>query len=84
MNKRQFILNFLDDRGPKGAYTYEIFKSWEEMAAKYQGKPIGNYQNFRISVGLLKKEGLIEPFRQEASKHGWAKTYYRLRGRAFL
>ena len=77
-----FVRDFLLERGE--GYPYQI---WRELRAKREelGLNSGSYQSFRINyVNVLKRLGLIEEARREASRRPKLqdRIYYRIvRGR---
>jgi hypothetical protein len=78
--KRDYILDFLRQRGAEGAFVMEMYRGWENLCARI-GKRPGSYENFRASMFQAKRDGLIEAFREELSDHYYNKVFYRLRVR---
>jgi len=78
--KRQYIIEFLRQRGAEGAFVMEMYRGWENLCARI-GKSPGSYENFRASMFQAKEKGIIEAFREEISDHNFNKVFYRLRVR---
>jgi len=76
-SKREFILKYLLEKGPEGAYVKELYNGWVQFTLRLNKKS-GNYKDFRTAVWKLRKEGLIEPFRTESVPNRWLRVYYRL------
>lgn len=76
--KRQFIIEFLKQRGEEGAYVAEMFRGWKTLCAKV-GKSPGTYETFRQSIYFAKNDGLIEPFREEMGDHNYPMVFYRIK-----
>jgi DNA-binding PadR family transcriptional regulator len=77
MFKKDFVLQYLAEKERDGAYVYEIYKAWVEEAVKREKRP-GSYGDMRNTVSKLKREGIIETFREEEIPGRWSRMYYRL------
>lgn len=76
--KREFILDYLNQRGEDGAYVMEMLRGWKTLC-KEVGKDPGTYETFRQAVYQAKLDGLIEPYRREKGLHNYPRTYYRIK-----
>jgi len=75
--KRDFILQYLLEKGNEGAYVKELYNGWVQFSVQVSKKS-GNYKDFRTAVWKLRNEGLIEPFRTEPVPNRWDRVYYRI------
>jgi hypothetical protein len=76
--KRQFIIEYLRQRGEEGAYVMEMLRGWKKLCGEI-GKNPGTYETFRQAVFMAKQDGLIEPFREVKGVHYYPMVYYRIK-----
>lgn len=75
--KKEFILDYLAQKGKEGAFVNEMYNAWKQYARSVPKKD-GNYASFRVVISTLKNERYIEPFKYEKLRTSWNRTYYRL------
>jgi hypothetical protein len=95
LSPRQFILDHLATTGED--YVESMHRAFKNALAqlaadhdRHQAYHVPTYSSFRVYVGLLTRDGLIEPSgREEESSapqfagagYGWLRRYYRLKRR---
>jgi len=77
ISKRDFTVKYLEQSELEGAYVKEIYDAWLDFCIQIGKKP-GTYKDFRTNISNLKKEGLIEKFKEEPVYNRWNRSYYRI------
>lgn len=77
IKKRDFTLEYLEERGLEGAYVKEIYDGWVDFCIRFGKKP-GTYKDFRNVIWALKNDGIIEKFKEESVPNRWNRAYYKL------
>lgn len=77
IKKRDFTVQYLEERGLEGAYVKEIYDAWVDFCIII-GKKSGTYKDFRNVIWSLKNDGIIEKFKEEPVYNKWNRVYYRL------
>jgi len=76
--QRDFVIDYLTEKGPEGAFVAELYRAWN-LQAPLIGKRPGTYAGFRTLVYKMNKDGEIERFREETCKYNYNRSYYRIR-----
>ena len=61
--KRDYIVDFLRQRGDAGAFVMEMFRGWKQLCESV-GRKFGTYESFRQAMYQAKLDGIVEPFRE--------------------
>lgn len=74
---KEFILDFLKQRGEEGAYVKEMFDSYHGFCSS-EGRKGSGYDSFRAELSILRKAQAVENFKNVPNGRTWPRAYYRL------
>jgi len=84
ITRKQFIIQYLERKGIRGAYVMELHIAWMQLMGQLNRK-LGSYASMRVEVTKLKKSGEIEkisdseiPENIRKGKHYLQKSFYRI------
>ena len=84
ITRKQFIPEYLKQKGIRGAYVMELHIAWMQLMGQLNRK-LGSYASMRVEVNKLKQSEKIEkikdseiPEKVRKGKHYFQKSFYRI------